>query len=63
MHDSFPCFPGKGSIDKANDQAIPHAVRKWHIPRLTRSQRRRSGERSHRRRWLRVKRDNGKRLR
>ena len=32
-------------------------------PRLTRSQRRRSRERSHRRRWLRVKRDNGNRLR
>ena len=40
------------------DLQIYRTRRKMAYLRLTRSQRRRSSERSHRRRWLRVKRDN-----
>ncbi len=50
-------------LDDERDWKLNRTRLKMAPPRLTRSQRRRSGARSHRRRWLRVKRDTGNRVR
>ena len=60
--ESALCDYQTGKVHRAARSVYRTRLKMAH-PRLTRSQRRRSGERSHRRRWLRVKRDNGNRVR
>ena len=65
---SPPIAPDGGPIGTVRDCLSPNPALyrtplKMAHSRLTRSQRRRSSERNHRRRWLPVKRDNGNRVR